>query len=50
MERTKLCLKYIYDLAELYLNKCYFLRKNEIRILKSLGPIGLSFRVVLSQN
>ena len=25
MKRTKLCLKHIYELAELCLNKCYFL-------------------------
>ena len=50
MKRTKLPLKDINDLAELCLSKCYFLWNNEIRILKSSGPIGLSFMVVLSQR
>ena len=49
MKRTKLCLKYIYELAELCLNKCNFLWNNEIRILKNSGP-GLSFMVVLSES
>ena len=35
MKRTKLCLKDIYELAELCLSKCYFLWNNEIRILKN---------------
>ena len=35
MKRTKLCLKYIYELAEFCLSKCYFLWNNEIRILKN---------------
>ena len=35
MKRTKLCLKDIYELAELCLSKCYFLWNNEIRILKT---------------
>ena len=46
MKRTKLCLKDIYELAELCLSKCYFLWNNEIRILKNSGAIGLSFMVV----
>ena len=50
MKRTKLCLKDIHELAELCLNKCYFLWNAEIRILKKLGPIGLSFVVVLSES
>ena len=50
MKRTKLCLKDIYELAELCLNKCYFLWNGEIRILKNSGPIGLSFMVVLSKS
>ena len=50
MKRTKLCLKDIYELAELCLNKCYFLWNGEIRILKNSGPIGLSFTVVLSES
>ena len=50
MEKTKLFLKDIYELAELCLSKCYFLWNNEIRILKNLGPIGLSFMVVLSES
>ena len=49
MKRTKLCLKDIYEPAQLCLRKCYFLWKNEIRILKNLGPIGLSFMNVLSE-
>ena len=40
----------IYELAELCLSKCYFLLNNEIRILKKLRPIGLSFMVVLSKS
>ena len=50
MKRTKLCLKDIYEPAEFCLSKCYFLWNNEIRILKNLGPIGLSFMVVLSES
>ena len=50
MKRTKLCLKDIYELAELCLSKCYFLWNTEIRILKNSGPIGLSFIVVLSES
>ena len=50
IKRTKLCLKDIYELAELCLNKCYFLWNGEIRILKNSGPIGLSFMVVLSES
>ena len=50
MKRTKLCLKDIYELVELCLNKCHFLWNSEIRILKNLGPIGLSFMVVLSKS
>ena len=42
MKRTKLCLKDIYELAELYLGKCYFLWNNEIRILK-LGTYWIIF-------
>ena len=34
-------MKDIYELAELCLSKCYFLRNNEIRILKNSGPTGL---------
>ena len=47
MKRNKHCLKYIYELAQLCLNKCYFLWNSEIRVSKNLGPIGLSFMVVL---
>ena len=50
MKRTKLCLKDIYELAELCLSKCYFLWNNETRILKNSGPIGLPFIVALSEN
>ena len=50
IKRTKLCLKDIYELAELCLSKCYFLWNNQIRILKNSGPIGLSFMVVLSKS
>ena len=50
MERTKLCLKDIYELAEHCLSKCYFLWNNEIRILRNSGPIGLYFMVVLSKS
>ena len=50
MKRTKLCLKDIYELAELCLNKCYFLWNGETRILKNSGPIGLSFMAVLSKS
>ena len=35
IKRTKVCLKDIYELAELCLSKCYFLWNNEIRILKN---------------
>ena len=50
MKRTRLCLKDIYELVELFLSKCYFSWNNEIRILKNLGLIGLSFMVVLSKS
>ena len=50
MKRTKLCLKDIYELAELCLNKCYFLWNGEIRILKNSGRMGLSLMVVLSES
>ena len=50
MKRTKLCLKVIYELAELFLSKCYFLWNNEIRILKNPGPIGLYFMVALYES
>ena len=50
MKRTKLCLKDIYELAELCLSKCYFLWNNEIRILKNSVPIGLSFMVILPEG
>ena len=50
MKRTKLCLKDIYELAELCLSKCYFLWNNKIRILKNSGPSGLSFMVVLFES
>ena len=50
MKRTKFCLKLIYELAELCLNKCYFLWNRKIRILKNSGTIGLSFMVVLSES
>ena len=43
MKRTKLCLKDIYELAELCLSKCYFLWNNEIRTFQSSGPIGLFY-------
>ena len=35
MKRTKLCSKDIYELAKIYLSKCYFLWNNEIRISKN---------------
>ena len=50
MKRTRLCLKDIYELVELFLSKFYFLWNNEIRILKNSGLIGLSFIVVLSKS
>ena len=50
IKRTKLCLKDIYELAELCLSKFYFLWNNEIKILKNSGPIGLSFMIVLSES
>ena len=50
IKRTKLCLKDIYELAELCLSKCFFLWNNEIRILKNSGPIRLSFKVLLSES
>ena len=43
IKSTKLCLKNIYELAELCLSKCYFLWNNEIRTLQSSGPIGLFY-------
>ena len=42
IKSIKLCLKDIYELAELGLRKSYFLWNNEIRTLKTSGPIGLS--------
>ena len=50
MKKTKLCVKDIYELTELCLSKCYYLWNNQIRILKNLGPIGLSFMVALSES
>ena len=50
MKRTRLRLKDIYELVELFLSKFYFLWNNEIRILKNSGLIGLSFMVVLSKS
>ena len=50
MKRTKLCLKDIYELAELCLSKCLFLWSNEIRISKNSRPIRFSFMVVLSES
>ena len=50
MKRTKLCLRDVYELAELCLSKCYFIWNDEVRILKNSGPIGLSFMVVLSES
>ena len=50
MKRTRLCLKDIYELADLCLKERYFLWNNEIRILKNSGPIRLSFMVVLSES
>ena len=50
MKRTKLCLKDIYELAELCLSICYFLWNSETRILKNSGSIGLCFMVVLSES
>ena len=32
MKRTKLCLKDIYEVAQLCLSKCYFLSKNELEL------------------
>ena len=48
MKRTKFCLKDIYKLAEIYLNKWYFSWNIEIRSLKNYETFGLSFMVVLS--
>ena len=50
MRRSKLCLKNIYELAELCLSEYYFLWNNEDRILITSGPIGSSFMAVSSQN
>ena len=50
MKRIKPRLKDICELAELCLSKCYFLWSNEIRILKNLGPIELSFMIALSES
>ena len=50
MKRIKPRLKDICDIAELCLSKCYFLWSNEIRILKNLGPIELSFMIALSES
>ena len=50
MRRSKLCLKNIYELAELCLSEYYFLWNNEDRILINSGPIGTSFMAVSSQN
>ena len=51
IKRTKLCLKDIHKVAELFvLANVFFLWNNEIRILKSSGPIGLSFMVVFSES
>ena len=46
MKSTKLCLKDIYVLAELYPSKCPFLW----RVSNNSGPIGPSFMVVLSER
>ena len=43
IETTKLCLKEVFELAELCPSKCYFLWDKKIIILKNPGPIGLSF-------
>ena len=50
IKRIKLCLKDIYELAELCLSKCCFSWNNEIRILRNSGPIVLSFWVVLLES
>ena len=50
MKKAKLCLRNIYEPAELGLSKCYFLWNNEIGILKNSGLIGLSFMVVLFES
>ena len=50
IKRAVLCLKDIYEPAKLCLSKCYFLWNDEIRILKNLGPIALSFLVVLYES
>ncbi|XP_004210295.3 uncharacterized protein LOC101240958 [Hydra vulgaris] len=47
--RTKLTLADIHQLIELSLSICYFLYENNIRVIPSSGPIGLSFMVVMAE-
>ena len=47
-ERTKSTLTDVHKLTEFFLSKCYFLQKNNFRFLQKIGPIELSFMVVLS--
>ena len=50
METTKLCLKDIYELADVCTSQSYFLWSNETRTLETSGPIALYFIVVLSKG
>ncbi|XP_065642690.1 uncharacterized protein LOC136074312 [Hydra vulgaris] len=47
--RTKLTLADIHQLIELSLSICYFLYKNNIRVIPNSGPIGLSLMVVMAE-
>ena len=46
-KRIKLTLTVIYKLTELLLRKCYFLYENNLCLLQSSGPTGISLMVVL---
>ena len=48
-KRTKLTLLDIRSLIELCLQKCYFVWKNKIYVIKDAGPIGLSLMVVVAE-
>ena len=48
-KRTKLTLLNIRSLIELCLQKCYFVWKNKIYVIKDAGPIGLSLMVVVAE-
>ena len=43
MKRTKLCLKEIYELAELCLSKCYFFVEQLNQNIKKLGTYWIIF-------